>query len=144
MKRLTVLFTMLLCAGYAGADSRADRIVGVWLNEAGDGLIRIEREGDLFVGRIAGAPEGTRDQELTDVNNPEPSLRDRPLLGLQIMGDYRFDGRRWTDGWIYDPDKGERYSSRLTLDGDDRLRVRGFIGVSMLGRTEVWSRVEAN
>ena len=128
-------------ADNAATSSVADTILGVWLNEPGDGLIRIDRDGDTYVGTIVGAPEGTRtDPDARDVNNPDPALRDQRLVGLKMMGDYRYDGKRWSKGWIYDPDNGKRYRSRLTVLDDGTLEVRGYIGSPMLGRSQVWRR----
>lgn len=123
------------------ASDGADRVLGVWLNEPGDGLIRIEKAGEVYFGTIAGAPEGTnREPDARDVNNPDPALRERPLVGLKMMDEYRYDGKRWSGGWIYDPDNGKRYRSRLTMRRDGTLEVRGYIGAPMLGRTQVWKR----
>ncbi len=68
-----------------------------------------------------------------DDNNPEPEMRSRLLIGLELLEDYRWTGRRW-EGKIYDPGSGNTYSSRMELDGN-RLRMRGYIGMPMLGRT---------
>ena len=139
-----VLFLLgALAPGLASlaAKAEADRILGTWLNEPGDGLIRIEKAGEVYFGTIVGAPEGTnRDADERDVNNPDPALRGRPLVGLKLMGEYRYDGKRWSGGWIYDPDNGKRYKSRLTMRNDGTLEVRGYIGAPMLGRTQVWKR----
>ena len=141
MSKVAAALALCIVQGVAWADTGADRIVGVWLNEKGDGLIQIERQGDAYRGKIVGAPEGTRDDpDAKDVNNEDPALRDRRLLGLVMMGSYEFDGKRWAGGWIYDPDVGKRYKSRLTLKDQNTLEVRGYLGAPMFGRTQVWTR----
>ncbi len=136
-RTLTVLLTLLL-AGSASADSR---VIGTWLTEPGDGLVRIEATDTSIRGIIAGAPPGTRsDPDAKDVNNPDPALRDQPLIGLTILGDYTAQKKRWVDGWIYDPDNGKRYKSRLRLKDANTLEVRGYIGTPMLGRSQIWTR----
>lgn len=65
------------------------------------------------------------------------------IIGLPLIRNLRAEGERWGGGDILDPDNGKLYSARLTLvDGGRKLEVRGFLGVSLLGRTQVWERVE--
>ena len=66
-----------------------------------------------------------------------------PLLNLQILKDFVYDAedKEWEDGTIYDPKNGKTYSCYMTLDGT-KLNVRGYVGVSMIGRTSVWTRVQ--
>lgn len=66
----------------------------------------------------------------------------KPVQGLVILKGLTKDGKEWTDGDILDPTKGKLYSCTLTLDGNDKLKVRGYMGVSLLGRTQVWHRVK--
>ncbi|MEL7537790.1 MAG: DUF2147 domain-containing protein [Pseudomonadota bacterium] len=117
-----------------------DALVGIWINSDSDGLIQLERRGERYFGKIVGATDGSQDTARKDRNNPDPALRNRPLLGMTMMGEYRFDGKRWSDGWIYDPDNGKRYRSRLTLRSDGQLEVRGFVGAPLFGRTQIWER----
>ncbi len=77
----------------------------------------------------------------TDRRNPNPDLHTRPIVGLQFMNDFVFAGNaRWADGKIYDPESGKTYKCKLTLAAHNRLEVRGFVGISLLGRTEIWTR----
>ena len=74
--------------------------------------------------------------------NPDPGLRARPVVGLEVLCGLRpTDDGAWTDGTISDPSSGRPYRCELRLDGDDRLRLRGYVGVSWLGRTTRWVRV---
>lgn len=85
-----------------------------------------------------------------DPNDPDPrclrcsgDLKGQRLLGLRILWDLRKDGDQWTGGEILDPDNGKIYRCSLTVkDGGKKLRVRGFIGFSLLGRTQYWLRDE--
>ena len=74
-----------------------------------------------------------------DDQNPEPALRERSILGLELLSEYAFDGRRW-EGKIYDPESGKVYSSNMRRDGDV-LKMRGYIGVPLLGRTQIFQPV---
>ncbi len=75
-----------------------------------------------------------------DDNNPDEALRSRPMLGLNLLSDYRFDGKRW-QGNIYDPEGGGTYTSRLWVDASGDLRMRGYLGIPLLGRTAVFKPV---
>ena len=78
-------------------------------------------------------------------NNPDPTLRARKLIGLQLLSGFvRDDGQEnvWTGVQIYSPVEGKTYSCTLTLENGKTLRVRGYIGLSVLGKTQIWTRVE--
>ncbi len=80
-------------------------------------------------------------QPQVDRNNPDPDLRTRPALGLQLLEGFGYSGGNvWKGGTIYDPGNGKLYKCKMTLTDPKRLEVRGFIGISWLGRTEVWTR----
>jgi len=68
--------------------------------------------------------------------------KDQPVLGMQIMKNFsKKDPGKWTDGEILDPKNGKTYSCKLSLiEGGKKMEVRGFIGFSLLGRTQVWER----
>jgi uncharacterized protein (DUF2147 family) len=76
-----------------------------------------------------------------DIHNPVPELRNRPLCGLVIMWGMQPDGPdRWSGGSLYDPESGNTYSGNITLKPDGALTVRGYIGISLFGRSEDWTR----
>ena len=80
---------------------------------------------------------------LVDLENPRKELRGRPLMGLRIMEGYAFRGNNlWDEGTIYNSDNGKTYSSRITLKSRNRLELRGFIGIPLLGGSTVWKRVK--
>jgi len=65
------------------------------------------------------------------------------LIGLRILWDLRKDGGEWSGGRIFDPDNGNVYKCSITVEHDgEKLKARGFIGFSLLGRTEYWLRQE--
>ena len=71
----------------------------------------------------------------------EGADKGKPVEGLVIIKGLTKDGNEWTDGDILDPTKGKLYSCTLKLEGKDKLKVRGYLGVSLLGRTQTWTRV---
>ncbi len=76
----------------------------------------------------------------TDTKNPDDSLKKRKLCGLQIGMGFLPEGEEAKDGKLYDPESGHSYSGSMKLDGQDTLKLHGFIGISVLGRTETWHR----
>jgi len=85
-----------------------------------------------------------------DPKDPDPrcdrcggELKGRPLIGLRILWDLRKVGDEWSGGKILDPDNGKVYKALIAVESDGkRLKVRGFIGFSLLGRTQYWLREE--
>ncbi len=61
-------------------------------------------------------------------------------MGLLILKGFRFDGKQWVDGTIYDPDNGKTYKCNITMQDKNTLFVRGYIGISAIGRTTTWKR----
>jgi uncharacterized protein (DUF2147 family) len=85
-----------------------------------------------------------------DPRDPNPrcvrcdgEMRDKPLIGLRILWDFQKDGDQWSGGKVLDPDNGKAYKCYLDVeDGGKKLKVRGFIGFSLLGRTQYWLRAD--
>jgi uncharacterized protein (DUF2147 family) len=120
--------------------------VGQWYAEGGAAVVEITPCGDALCGRVVWvhSPLDQDGCELRDKNNPDPALRSRPVVGLQILGGLVASDHKhvsWTGGTIYDPVSGNTYRCRLELDGHDRLRLRGYVGIPLVGRTTTWTRV---
>jgi uncharacterized protein (DUF2147 family) len=141
MKTLSVLLTALLFIVPAHADPAA--VAGTWLSGDGDGLIEVRVNGNEISATILGSPNKDPDRPKMDVKNPDPALRDRLLIGLDIFSGFGYDGDgAWSGGFIYDPNSGKTYRCKLKLTSNNTLKVRGFIGISLIGRTEIWKRQE--
>jgi len=151
---LTVILLSLVPV--AGAGGGGDAILGVWATdpEGGGGQAHVEiyEEGDRYHGKIIwlsepvyleGDPHGTVGEAKVDTENPDEALRSQPIVGLLLMIGFKYDGKGlWHKGKIYDPDNGKTYKAKLSLTEDDVLKVRGFIGFSLLGRTSEWTRFD--
>lgn len=160
MQRPVVLLVMVALAVAAAAQAQdGDAILGLWATDpeggGGEAHVKIFKEDGKYVGEIVWlaeplAPDGDAKQTpgtpKTDVNNPDPDLRDQPIIGLRIMEGFVYDGDGlWHKGTIYDPDNGKTYKCKVRFgDTRDVLKVRGYIGISMLGRTTEWTRVEGD
>lgn len=116
----------------------ADPVTGLWLTDAKDGIIEIAPCGPKLCGRLAkmlAPPKGPA----VDRNNPDPALRDRPLLGLTVLSGFTAEGALWR-GSGYDPKAGKSYNTTLQRTGPDTLKVRGCL-IAFLCRTAIWTRV---
>ena len=121
----------------------AEGILGLW--DAGESHVEIYSCGELLCGRIAKLDEPLDEDgnEKLDKNNPEPALQSRPLLGMDLIAGFSRAGKRkWEDGTIYDPRDGKTYKCVMKLRRDGTLKVRGYVGVPLLGKTVEWTRVE--
>jgi uncharacterized protein (DUF2147 family) len=116
-------------------------IDGIWLSGDGDGWIEISTAGNTLSGVIAGSPNASPERPDNDEKNPDPALRDRLLVGLELFAGFEYDGDgRWSGGTIYDPNSGKTYRCIVTVVDTETLKVRGYVGVPLLGRTETWKR----
>lgn len=143
MKKLT--FILLFAAiSFAGLAQNKDAILGKWINSSGEAHVEITKKGDKYFGKIVWVkdPKDEKGNNKTDVKNPDESLKSRPILGLEILKNFVYEDGKWTDGKIYDPKSGKTYSCNMTMKGNDVLNMRGYIGISLIGRSETWKRVK--
>jgi glucans biosynthesis protein C len=127
--------------------ARAATPEGRWYAEGGAAQVEIARCGQALCGTVVWlrSPFDQNGCVLRDVQNADARLRDRPVEGIELFHGLAQSPEApdvWTGGTIYDPTSGRTYSCRLTVDGD-RLHLRGYLGVPLIGRTTTWIRVGA-
>ena len=133
---------LFLLASLAVLAQNGDAIVGKWLNASGEDQIWIYKKGDKYFGKLGWIKVPDRNgKPKVDEKNPDPALKTRPVLNLELLKDFTFNGENWENGTIYDPKSGKTYSCKMTLK-DNSLKIRGYIGISLFGRTEVLTRVK--
>jgi uncharacterized protein (DUF2147 family) len=145
MKRFILLFLAQLLSLAVFAQTESDAILGVWESGSGKARVKIDKAAEKFTGRIVWLREPNNDEgkPKTDKNNPDEKLRSTPLLGYRMLRDFQYKGdKTWEEGTIYDPENGSTYSCTIKMTDENTLEVRGFIGVSLFGRTDVWKRVQ--
>lgn len=144
MKKILLIF-MLANFSLPAFSQNSDVIVGKWQNPSGEGRVDITKNGEKYYGKLywLKEPNDETGQPKKDVKNPDISKRSREVKGLQILEGFISKGKgSYEDGTIYDPKSGKTYSCKMTIKGNDKLDIRGFVGISLLGRTETWKRVK--
>jgi len=142
-----LMFMLLMLASPARAATGADSILGLWNTPDRDARFEIYRCGVEYCGKISWLEEpnypptksGLAGRPKVDLKNPDPALRGRTLLGIPLIQGLRFEGGNSWRGTIYSPEDGNTYKVKLTIAGD-RLMVRGYLGIVLLGRTQTWTR----
>ena len=141
--KITAFLTMLLVLPVLGSAQKTnpDDIVGTWLAGENKAKIQIYKSGDKYYGKIIWLREPLKDgKPKVDSRNPDPKLRSNPIVGLVVLRNFVFDDGEWLSGQVYDPSSGKEYSCKITMPNRNTMKVRGFIGISLLGRTEIWKR----
>ncbi len=141
-----LIILLLLPFGSAISKDEKDAITGTWLTGKKDAKVKIYEQKGKYYGKIIWLknPNYEDGKEKVDKENPDENKRKRKILGLNILKDFVYDeDNEWDDGEIYDPKSGNTYSCNIELVEDGKvLEVRGYIGISLFGRTEIWTRVE--
>jgi len=135
---------LFLFSTVARAQPKPDRLEGLWYNDIKSAKVQITRGSDgKFYGKVVWLKEPLKNgKPKIDELNEDPKLRSRPRLGLPVLNGFVKDGdEKYDDGTIYDPLNGKTYSCKITYKGNT-LDIRGYIGISLFGRTTVWSRAE--
>lgn len=141
-----IVFTALFGA-LSFALGAQNEILGVWFTEEKDGKIKVYKEGDQYFGKIIWIEDDANDDDSeprTDRENPDPDLRSRRIVGINILKDLEWDSddQEWDDGTIYDPKSGNTYDVFARLEDPNTLYLKGYIGFSLIGRSTLWKRVE--
>ena len=144
---LSAVFLLLMGCSFAPTTDNTDAIVGVWKTGEGNAMVRIYKNGDKYQGKIVwlkepNDPETGKPKQ--DKNHPDEANKTRALLGMiNIWGFTYKENNLWDDGNIYDPKNGSTYSCTIKMINPNSLEVRGYIGVSIIGRTDNWTRQQA-
>ena len=141
MKRIifSVIFMMMPLAAAFAQD-----VIGKWKLEDGTAIVEVYKSGDVYNGKIVWLSEPTEEDgtPAKDSDNPDPKLRSREILGLNMLHGLKKDGSKYAGGKIYDPGNGKTYNCSMQVSGDV-LKVRGSLDArGLLGRTMDWFRVK--
>jgi len=142
MKRSLLLLLIYITAASFVQTPKADDVAGNWYTAQNKAKVQIYRSGNKFFGKITWLkePNNPDGKPKVDKNNPDASKRANPIVGLQILSGFVFEDDEWVSGDIYDPENGKTYSCKMSMPDKNTLKVRGYIGISLFGRTETWKR----
>jgi uncharacterized protein (DUF2147 family) len=132
-----------LLSSVPAAAAPLPREVGVWIDDTGDGAVKIDVCGNTLCGKIVWLRNPLNDEGKPkhDRHNPEPSQQNRPICGLPVLGDLTSVPEGGFDnGWVYDPKEGKSYSVAIVAQSADQLSVTGYKGIKLLGKTFMWTR----
>ena len=149
-----LLATIVLCATVSTASAQQGTVMGTWLSESGVAQIKIGPCPDAASGPICGfvvnlinprGPDGAAvaPEAATDYRNENPALRTRKVIGMPLIWGFKQAAQPNTfeDGKIYNGEDGKTYNANISLQPDGKLRLRGFVGTPMFGKTQLWTRV---
>ena len=146
IKTLVLVIFSLCCFAAPDTNSDADAILGQWMAIQGNVKVQVYRDGDEYKAKVLwfkdtddkSKPMHTR----TDEHNPDPKLRHRKILGMQVLSKLRYNpkSRRWEDGLIYDAKTGKEWSSVAYFGKNSLLNVKGFWKFEFIGKTMTFKR----
>ncbi|HRB70329.1 DUF2147 domain-containing protein [Flavobacterium sp. WV_118_3] len=139
------LLTVFFVAFVGLFSVQAQGVVGKWKtvdDETGEAksIVEITESGGKIYGKVVEILNpAKKNAKCKDCSGED---KDKPILGLTIIKGLKKSGDEYTEGKILDPNKGKLYKCTVKLDGHDKLNVRGYVGISLIGRTQTWSRVK--
>ena len=144
---LVFFFFLLSIGNQASAQKNADDITGLWLPSSGKARVNIYlAKNGKYYGKIVWLREPNDTQTgvaKMDKNNPDEVKRKEPLMGYLLLKAFEFKGNgSYESGTIYDPETGSTYSCVVSMTDKNTLEVRGYVGVSLFGRTDTWTRLK--
>lgn len=145
MKKNILFLVITIWSNTLFAQTSQD-ILGIWLNEEEDAKIEVFIEDGKIFGKIVWLlnPKDENGDWRLDEKNPNENLRSRKILGLTVMHNLKWDedNKEWNSGKIYDAREGDTYSLYARLDRENILKLKGYIGFSLFGKTTSWTRSE--
>ncbi|TBW27894.1 DUF2147 domain-containing protein [Gramella sp. KN1008] len=148
IKKILITGLLIFIGLPAVAQKGKNAILGVWYNSENTAKVKIYRcqdERNEFCGKIIWLedPRDASGKPRLDIENSEEDLQSRALMGMRIMSGFEYEGdNEWEDGELYDPEKGKTYACNMELQENGNLKIVGYIGFSIMGRTMTWTRAE--
>jgi len=144
-QKLNFILCIILCGAIKQGFSQevpADKVLGIWLTSSGKAKVQIYKEDNRFFGKLVSGEDLYEADKKTlkrDTKNANTAMRANTVKNLVLLKDFQFKDGIWTGGTIYDPENGSTYSCKMQIKGT-KLEIRGYIGISLFGRTEIWQR----
>ncbi|RYF97872.1 MAG: DUF2147 domain-containing protein [Chitinophagaceae bacterium] len=147
MKKSLILFVTIVLSIAALAQQPADKIIGTWESVDSDVKLKFEffRSDGKYFGKLLHASnmyEGDGKTPKSDSKNPDPKLRSRSRYGIINITNLVFDDGEYSGGNLYNPEEGRTYRLKAELTGPNDMDFRGYMGISLLGKTMKFKRVQ--
>lgn len=146
MKKIILAAFLCLCfvKSYAQEAKTESTPIGIWMVPAEDAKVEIYQNGEELEGKITWLKEPLDEngKEKTDSKNPDEKLKATPIMNLVFLKGFKKekDENKWSGGTVYDAKSGKLYKGWIMPEGEKKLKLRGYVGISLFGRTEEWSR----
>ena len=149
MLKFKLLFFFTIVPFFVFSQSKADRICGLYYasdpnNGEGSQVQIYKTENGKYEGKVVWMqyPNHPNGQPRRDVKNPDSAKRNQTNVGIVIIQGFTYNesNDEWENGTVYNPASGKTYRSFMKLESDNKLKVRGYLGFSLLGKTVVWTR----
>jgi len=147
IKRLAGALALMVVAGlpFTGhAAAPQDAIVGTWLTDDGASKVDVSASkaadgSSVYAGKLTWLKEPMRDgKPLRDANNADAGLRERPVLGIEILSGFKASAAGWSGGTVYSPRAGKSFPADLSIAPDGRLQLKVKAGI--MSKTDYWTR----
>ena len=138
IKKLTKKISLFIFIALISNNAFAQNdFIGRWLSPSKKGIVETYIQNNKLYGKLVWVKT-----ERKDIYNADKNLRNREVKGMVMLSDFTWEAPQWVEGKIYDPEGGATYSSKMWLSEDKQiLNIRGYIGFSLLGRNEKFTRV---
>ncbi|MEM6894498.1 MAG: DUF2147 domain-containing protein [Bacteroidota bacterium] len=138
MKLLVTTLFLGMLSNLSFSQAAADKIIGQYWTETKEGKIEVFKKGNAYFGKIIWRKDARLDTE-----NPDEGQQNRSVVGIVFMKDFIFKNDKWVGGEVYSIENGGTYSGKMWLENNGNiLKMRGYLGISLLGKTATLSRVE--
>lgn len=142
-----LLVATLTTPSFARNADDPDAVLGKWLSSKKRNQVQIYKQGNKYYGKLVWMLEPNdpaTNKPKIDTENPDVTLRNRPLINMVLLKDLVYKGNNvWSGGEIYNPEDGKTYNCDLTLKDANTLDFHGYVmGISLLGKTRTWTRVK--
>ena len=139
MKNIITVCILFINYSCFSQTKNGDDIIGKYMTENNEGMVEITKRDSKYYGKLV----WNKTADKLDINNPDKTQHTVLIRGKELLKDFDYNGSgTWHNGTIYDPKNGKTYSCKVTRDEKGNLNVRGFIGVSLIGRTSYWIKVK--
>lgn len=142
---MRTFFLLLITIAFSTAQAQKKTVLGKWKSvddQTGKqmGVVQIYEEDGKIYGKVI---EITKEEDRDKLcNNCAGEDENQPILGLTVIRGLSKDGNEYSGGKILDPKHGKYYKCYINLENENKLKVRGYIGISLFGRTQYWHRVK--